>query len=380
MDAFFASVEQRDNSNLKGHPVAVGGLPEQRGVVAAASYEARQFGVHSAMPMAKAVRLCPKLFIVRPNFSKYRSVSRDVFTIFHSVTDLVEPLSVDEAFLDVTKNNWNEPIATNIAKSLKEQIYNTTGLTASAGVAPNKFIAKIASGWKKPNGLTIVPRERVESLLQRLPVDALWGVGPVTARQLRQHKIVALVDVRNFDVGKLAKIVGHRAQWIRDLSFGIDDRPVVTNRPTKSCSSERTYVQDLNDLSMVKSELHRMAKLMADNLLQKGMFTRTVTIKVRYADFSTITRSDTQKHATQDMEALASRAIRLLDRTEAGSRSIRLLGVGAHNLTSSARMTATAKDNPFLWDNKPIYTSDSSTNTTEIRQSIPTKHSEETRT
>ena len=176
MDAFFASVEQRDNSNLKDQPVAVGGLPEQRGVVAAASYEARHFGIHSAMPMAKAVRLCPRLFIVRPNFSKYRSISRDVFNVFHSVTDLVEPLSVDEAFLDVTRNNWNEPIATNIAKSLKEQIYNTTGLTASAGVAPNKFIAKIASGWKKPNGLTVVPHERVESLLQQLPVDALWGV------------------------------------------------------------------------------------------------------------------------------------------------------------------------------------------------------------
>jgi len=371
MDAFFASVEQRDNSNLKDQPVAVGGLPEQRGVVAAASYEARHFGIHSAMPMAKAVRLCPRLFIVRPNFSKYRSISRDVFNVFHSVTDLVEPLSVDEAFLDVTRNNWNEPIATNIAKSLKEQIYNTTGLTASAGVAPNKFIAKIASGWKKPNGLTVVPHERVESLLQQLPVDALWGVGPVMARQFRQHNIVTLVDVRRFDVGKLARIVGNRAQWIRDLSFGIDDRPVVTNRPTKSCSSERTYVQDLNDLCTIKNELHRMARLTANNLSQKGLFARTVAIKVRYADFSTITRSDTQKYVTQDMDALVGRAIRLLDRTEAGSRPIRLLGVGAHNLTSSARMTATAKDNPFLWDNKQIHTSDSPTYTTDVRRSIP---------
>ena len=371
MDAFFASVEQRDNSNLKDQPVAVGGLPEQRGVVAAASYEARHFGIHSAMPMAKAVRLCPRLFIVRPNFSKYRSISRDVFNVFHSVTDLVEPLSVDEAFLDVTRNNWNEPIATNIAKSLKEQIYNTTGLTASAGVAPNKFIAKIASGWKKPNGLTVVPHERVESLLQQLPVDALWGVGPVMARQFRQHNIVTLVDVRRFDVGQLARIVGNRAQWIRDLSFGIDDRPVVTNRPTKSCSSERTYVQDLNDLCTIKNELHRMARLTANNLSQKGLFARTIAIKVRYADFSTITRSDTQKYVTQDMDALVGRAIRLLDRTEAGSRPIRLLGVGAHNLTSSARMTATAKDNPFLWDNKQIHTSDSPTYTTDVRRSIP---------
>ena len=371
MDAFFASVEQRDNSNLKDQPVAVGGLPEQRGVVAAASYEARHFGIHSAMPMAKAVRLCPRLFIVRPNFSKYRSISRDVFNVFHSVTDLVEPLSVDEAFLDVTRNNWNEPIATNIAKSLKEQIYNTTGLTASAGVAPNKFIAKIASGWKKPNGLTVVPHERVESLLQQLPVDALWGVGPVMARQFRQHNIVTLVDVRRFDVGKLARIVGNRAQWIRDLSFGIDDRPVVTNRPTKSCSSERTYVQDLNDLCTIKNELHRMARLTANNLSQKGLFARTVAIKVRYADFSTITRSDTQKYVTQDMDALVGRAIRILDRTEAGSRPLRLLGVGAHNLTSSARMTATAKDNPFLWDNKQIHTSDSPTYTTDVRRSIP---------
>src|SRR5579864_7403860 len=196
MDAFYASVEQRDNPALRGKPVAVGGQPDQRGVVAAASYEARTFGVHSAMAMAKAVRLCPSLVIVRPDFPRYKAASNAVFSIFREVTPLVEPLSLDEAYLDVTENAWNEPLATTVAKRLKERIRSDTGLTASAGVAPNKFLAKIASGWKKPDGLTVISPDRVEPFLQRLPVDALWGVGPVTARKLRARGIERLVDVR----------------------------------------------------------------------------------------------------------------------------------------------------------------------------------------
>ena len=185
MDAFYASVEQRDNPGLRGKPLAVGGQPNRRGVVAAASYEARTFGVRSAMPMAQAVKLCPSLVIVPPDFSRYKAASTAIFNIYREVTPLVEPLSLDEAYLDVTENSWNEPLATRVAKRLKERIRDGHGLTASAGVAPNKFLAKIASGWKKPDGLTVIAPDRVEPFLQQLPVDALWGVGPVTARKLR---------------------------------------------------------------------------------------------------------------------------------------------------------------------------------------------------
>ena len=185
MDAFYASVEQRDDPALRGKPVAVGGQPDSRGVVAAASYEARKFGVRSAMPMSRAVRLCPQLVIVRPNFAKYRDVSEQVMGILRSCTPLVEPLSLDEAYLDVTENAWGEPLGVNVAKRLKRMIVEETRVTASAGVAPNKFLAKIASGWRKPDGLTVIAPDRVERFLQQLPVDALWGVGPVTARKLR---------------------------------------------------------------------------------------------------------------------------------------------------------------------------------------------------
>src|SRR6266404_771831 len=230
MDAFYASVEQRDDPALRGKPLAVGGRPEGRGVVAAASYEARAFGVYSAMPMSRAVRLCPSLVIVRPDFSRYKAASNAVFSIFREVTPLVEPLSLDEAYLDVTENAWGETLGTAVAKRLKARIKADTGLTASAGVAPNKCLAKIASGWKKPDGLTVISPERVEPFLQQLPVDALWGVGPVTAKKLRAQGIERLVDVRTADAAMLRSTVGSLAEWLQRLANGSDDRPVVPNR------------------------------------------------------------------------------------------------------------------------------------------------------
>jgi len=238
MDAFYASVEQRDRPELRGTPVAVGGRPEGRGVVAASSYEARAFGVRSAMSMARAVRLCPHLAVVPPDFAKYQAVSATVFGLFRAVTSLVEPLSLDEAYLDVTENAWSEPLAVNVARRLKEQIRENTGLTASAGVAPNKFLAKIGSGWKKPDGLTVVAPERVESFLQRLPVDALWGVGPVTAARLRSIRLERLVDVRLADPELLRRTIGSHAGWLIDLAHGIDNRPVEPFRPRKSVGTE----------------------------------------------------------------------------------------------------------------------------------------------
>src|SRR4249920_3508708 len=238
MDAFYASVEQRDDASLRGKPLAVGGRPEGRGVVAAASYEARAFGVRSAMPMARAVQLCPSLVVVRPDFARYKAASNMVFAIFREVTPLVEPLSLDEAYLDVTENSWGETLATAVARRLKSRIQDDTGLTASAGVAPNKFLAKIASGWKKPDGLTVISPARVEPFLQQLPVDALWGVGPVTARKLRARGIERLTDVRAIEPQRLRDTVGSLADWLRQLAHGIDDRPVVANREVKSSGSE----------------------------------------------------------------------------------------------------------------------------------------------
>src|SRR6186997_152504 len=228
MDAFYASVEQRDRPELRGKPVAVGGSPTSRGVVAAASYEARTFGVRSAIPMARALRLCPDLIVVRPDMRKYRAVSQQVFTIFRSVTPLVEPLSLDEAYLDVTENAWGEPLGMTVARRLKQEIRSATGLTASAGVAPNKFLAKIASGWQKPDGLTVIAPERVEQFLRGLPADALWGVGPVTARKLHSLGINTLMDVRNADANALRAAVGSLGEWLQQLARGDDHRPVVS--------------------------------------------------------------------------------------------------------------------------------------------------------
>jgi DNA polymerase-4 len=329
MDAFYASVEQRDRPELRGKPVAVGGSPQSRGVVAAASYEARAFGVHSAIPMSRAVRLCPHLEVVRADFAKYRAVSQQVFAIFRSVTPLVEPLSLDEAYLDVTTNAWGEPLATTVARRIKTLIREATGLTASAGVAPNKFLAKIASGWKKPDGLTVIAPERVESFLRQLPVDALWGVGPVTAKRLHERGISRLIDVRTADPAVLRDSVGSLADWLLQLARGEDDRQVQPNRPAKSSSSECTYAADIDDLDRIREEVALMARENAEWLQQKQLLARTVTIKVRYADFTTVTRSHSAA-PTDHPDDIAARAVALLTKTDAGRRAVRLLGAGVH--------------------------------------------------
>lgn len=333
MDAFYASVEQRDDPGLRGKPVAVGGPAESRGVVAAASYEARAFGVRSAMPMARAVRLCPRLVIVAPDFKKYRAVSGSVFAIFREVTPLVEPLSLDEAYLDVTENAWGESLGRRVAERLKARIRETTGLTASAGVAPNKFLAKIASGWQKPDGLTVVAPERVERFLQGLPIDALWGVGPVTASRLRAAGIARLVDVRAVAADDLRAVVGSLAPWLQQLANGVDDRPVEPNREAKSASSETTFDRDLTDAGEIRAAVDDMARGVARWLVRTERLARTVTLKVRYDDFTTITRSMTVQPPTADETLVATRAVALVERTEAGTRPVRLLGVGVHNLS-----------------------------------------------
>jgi DNA polymerase-4 len=348
MDAFYASVEQRDNPGLRGKPVAVGGQPNRRGVVAAASYEARTFGVRSAMSMAQAVKLCPSLVIVAPDFSRYKAASSTIFGLYRDVTPLVEPLSLDEAYLDVTENSWNEPLATRVARRLKERIREATGLTASAGVAPNKFLAKIASGWKKPDGLTVIAPDRVEPFLHQLPVDALWGVGPVTAKKLRARGISRLVDVRAVDERVLREAVGSMADWLRQLANGVDDRPVIAHHEPKSSGTENTYAEDLTDLEAIRREIDEMARQAVQWLERKALLARTVTIKVRYSDFTTITRSHTAP-ATRDAAGLSARALQLLEKTAAGQRPIRLLGVSVHNLCTTIEPRAEPDDwLPFL--------------------------------
>ena len=334
MDAFYASVEQRDDPSLRGRPVAVGGRPDRRGVVAAASYEARKFGVRSAIPMARAVRLCPELVVVPPDFARYRDISDRVFDLYRSVTPLVEPLSLDEAYLDVTRNSWNEPLATTVARKLKQRIRDETKLTVSAGAAPNKFLAKIASDWDKPDGLTVIPAERVDAFLRKLPVEALWGVGPVTAKRLRAAGVVRLVDVRAADPDLLRRAVGSRIDWLRRLAEGKDDRPVSPNRVVKSSGSEHTYPADLTDADTIRREIEKLARQGAAWLERKGLTARTVTIKVRYSDFTTVTRSHSADPATRDAGRIVERAARLLGRTEAGDRPVRLLGVTLHNLAA----------------------------------------------
>ncbi len=359
MDAFYASVEQRDDPSLRGQPVAVGGSPGGRGVVAAASYEARQFGVRSAIPMARAVRLCPELRIVRPDFAKYRAASQAVFAIFRSVTPLVEPLSLDEAYLDVTENAWGEPLGQAVAARLKAEIKRATDLTASAGVAPNKFLAKIASAWKKPDGLTVIAPERMERFLQQLPVDALWGVGPVTAARLRERGIERLVDVRAAAPDLLREAVGSQAEWLRRLADGQDDRPVVAHAEPKSSGSENTFALDLTGLVEIQAALDEMARDAAGWLERKALLCRTVTIKVRYSDFTTITRSHSAP-PTRHPDDIARRALALLDRTEAGRRPVRLLGASVHNLVDPAALEPAADGEPrlpFEEDSPPVPTS-----------------------
>jgi DNA polymerase-4 len=347
MDAFYTSVEKRDDPALRGKPVAVGGPAESRGVVAAASYEARVFGVRSAMPMARAVRLCPDLVVVRPDFARYRAVSQQVMAILRSCTPLVEPLSLDEAYLDVTDNLWGEPLATNVAKTLKARIRAELDLTASAGVAPNKFLAKIASAWKKPDGLTVIPPERIEEFLRGLPVEALWGVGPVTAKKLRAIGIERLLDVRAAEDERLRRAVGSLAVWLKGLSRGEDPRPVEPDRPWKSLSGETTYEKDLVDLEEIRAQIERLAHQTAASLKRRNLHARTVTIKVRYADFSTVTRSHTASAPTRDPAEIAARALALLDRTDAARRPVRLLGVGAHGLLEESEIVPAPDSLPF---------------------------------
>ena len=333
MDAFYASVEQRDRPELRGRPVVVGGRPGTRGVVAACSYEARVFGVRSAMPTTRAQRLCPDAIFVPPRMDRYVSVSREVRQIFREVTDEVEPLSLDEAYLDVTENKFGEPLAGKLARHLKDEIKRRTGLTASAGVGPSKLVAKIASDVNKPDGFLVVPPEDVAAFLAPLPVGRLWGVGPKTGARLAELNIKTVEDVRRADIHTLTQRFGRYGAYLAALAWGDDDRSVETEREAKSRGSETTFLEDEWSVSALCHTLQGLSEEIAAELVSMGTRARTVTLKLRYADFTTITRSRSLRHPVQEAATIYEVAKDLLVAgTQAGTLAVRLIGVSVSSL------------------------------------------------
>jgi DNA polymerase-4 len=334
MDAFYPSVEALDNPELRGKPVIVGGSKE-RGVVSSASYEARKFGVHSAQPMATAMQLCPNGIVVPVRMARYQEVSEQVFEIFHIFTPLVEPLSIDEAFLDVTGSSrlFGSPIE--IAKKIKQKIVEKTGLTISAGVATSKFVAKVASDMEKPDGLTIVARDKVREFLDPLPIKKMWGAGKVTQKALARIGIHTFKDLRLASVEVLEKEFGKHGRHMHQLSLGIDPRDVVTLHDIKSIGHEDTYSKDILDLEPAKRELLSLANRVARRMRRKGLEGKTITLKVKYSDFKLITRSVTLHHYTNDSADMFSNVCSLLEKTAVGKRPVRLLGISLSNLADT---------------------------------------------
>src|SRR3954465_1232782 len=333
MDAFYASVEQRDDPALKGKPVAVGG--GHRGVVTAASYEARPFGVRSGLPSVTARRLCPDLIFVKPRFDVYRAVSQQIRVIFGDYTELIEPLSLDEAYLDVTEDRLGLGSARAIAEDIRRRIREECQLTASAGVSYCKFIAKLASDHRKPDGLCVITPEKGPDFVASLPVARFHGVGPVTARKMEGLGILTGADLREWTLPALEAQFGSSGQWYWRICRGIDEREVRPDRPYKSVSAERTFDEDLRDADRLATELERIAGYAWDRVRRAEVAGRTVTLKVKYGDFTIITRSKSFAAPVPDVEAFSAAGQALLSSLHPVPKGIRLLGLGLHNLGES---------------------------------------------
>jgi DNA polymerase-4 len=329
MDAFYASVEQLDDPSLRGRPVLVGGSPEERGVVAAASYEARRFGCRSAMPMRTAVRLCPRAAVVRPRFERYRELSVRIQEILRRYAERVEPLSLDESYLDVSGQALP---ATEIARRIKRDIRAETGLTASAGVGPSKLVAKIASDLRKPDGLVVVRPVQVRSFLAPLPVSRLWGIGRVGEERLARIGVRTIGQLAQVEEAKLRALFGRSGPFFRRLALGQDDREVNPDRITKSMSTETTFAQDVRERAPLLRALGEFASELERSLRQEGMLARRLTVKVRYPDFRLVTRSATSRRPFRSAEEMRRRARELLGRTAAGRTPVRLIGLGVSSL------------------------------------------------
>jgi DNA polymerase-4 len=346
LDAFYASVEQLDDPELRGKPVVVGGSPSERGVVAAASYEARAFGVRSAMPMSRAMRLCPKAVRVPPRFDRYGELSRQVMKIFAGVTQMIEPLSLDEAFLDVSEqvDSYGGPEA--LGRWLKDEVKRATGLTLSIGVGSNKTVAKVASDAGKPDGLVYVPRGTEAAFLAPLPARALWGVGPKAEAALRSAGITTVGDIARAELATLERVLGSRGPFLQQMAQGHDDRAVETEHERKSVGSETTFARDLADGPELRNELERVAQDVARRLARAGAGGRTVVLKLRYSNFKTITRQSSREEATDDLATIVSTANVLLDNVVKPEDKFRLLGIHCTNLDERGRASGQLR----LWE------------------------------
>ena len=344
-DAFYASVEQRDDPQLRGKPVIVA-WRGNRSVVCAASYEARAFGVRSAMPAIRAERLCPNAVFVAPDFTRYRAVSRDVRNIFQRHTDLIEPLSLDEAYLDVTKNKTGLPTATLVARTIREQIRQELNLTASAGVAPNKFLAKLASDWRKPDGLFVIQPEDVDAFLLPLPVGRLPGVGKVTQEKLAKFRIQTVGELRGMELSMLGHGFGRYGVRLYELARGIDDSEVIPNRPPQSISVEDTFEKDVLLLE-TEPMIRRLAEKLWSASRKEPRIARTVVLKLKTSEFKLLTRSQTPDSPPSSCEELTDIALKLRERVELGSQQrFRLVGVGLSNFREPEETRA----QPALFD------------------------------
>lgn len=332
MDAFYASVEQHDQPELSGKAVIVGGLPNSRGVVCAASYEARAFGVHSAMPSSQAFRLCPQAIFIRPNFQRYKELSSQIQTIFRRYTDLVEPLSLDEAYLDVTENKLGISSATHVAEAIRAEIRQSIGLTASAGVAPNKFLAKVASDMDKPDGLFVISPNRIQEVLRELPVRRIPGIGPVSEQRCLQKGIRIATDFLRHSPEQLKAWFGSAGPRYLNYAKGIDERPVRPSRTRKSISVEDTFSEDLSSIQEALAMLDKLSQKLAERLLRSKSSGYTLTLKVKYADFEQITRSRTVDWPIATHSDLLKLSQELILNTDIGQRPIRLLGLGLSQL------------------------------------------------
>ena len=334
MDCFYAAVHMRDDPSLAGKPVVVGGSPDGRGVVAAANYEARRYGIHSALPAAQARRRCPDTIFLKPDFQRYRAESEAIFAIYRLFTPTIQPLSLDEAFLDVTEHLGDFDSATAIAHEIRRRVKDERGLTVSVGVAPNKLLAKIASDHDKPDGLTVVKPTEVEAFLAPLPVRRLHGVGPAGEKALHGMGVDTVAALRKLSLDRLIERFGHWGRTLHAFARGDDRREVRVARVRKSLSTEHTFETDIGDEAAIDEVLDRMADEVARGLGKKTLSACTVTVKARYPDFTTVTRSHTLPVPTADAVKIAACARELIRATDAAERSVRLLGVGASNLVT----------------------------------------------
>lgn len=332
MDAFYASIEQRDNPEYKGKPLIVGGDPNRRGVVATCSYEARKFGIHSAMPSLTAYKLCPKAIFLRPRIEIYKMVSREVMNILHEYSELVEPLSLDEAFIDVTKSKKCKGSATLIALEIKERIFREVGLTASAGVSFNKFLAKMASDYKKPNGITVITKKNSEKFIKKLPIGKFFGVGRVTKNKLNNIGVFKGEDLLKFSENELIEIFSERGKILYEFARGIDNRPVNPYRIRKSIGKEITLREDLEDKEEMIKILDDIAERVHNNLAMLNKKGKTVTLKVKFSDFKHITRSITLEHFVKEKSEIMEQIKRLIESVNLKNKKVRLLGITISSL------------------------------------------------